>query len=296
MATDRRFRDRVHELKQEYETLRRGKDTLLRHIDDVEISETVYNSNVIENSTLSLEDTERILLDQQIVRNVSLREVYEAKNLSRVMEHKRLLARSDELNHELVLRLQQMLLGDINDDIAGRYRRAGEYIRVGPHIAPAPEQVEFMMEQVIIACNSDFESWFLDNIARFHLEFESIHPFYDGNGRIGRVLINFQLLKLGFPRIIIRNSEKQYYYRAFLDYERRVATRPMEKILVLALLESLHKRIAYLRGDAIVRLSDHARKRGKSGSAITNAARRQTIPAFRERGVWKIGEYSHSNG
>ncbi len=296
MATGRRFRDRVHELKQEYETLRRGKDTLLRYIDDVEISETVYNSNAIENSTLSLEDTERILLDQQIVRNVSLREVYEAKNLSRVMEHKRLLARSDELNHELVLRLHQMLLGGINDDIAGRYRRAGEYVRVGPHIAPAPEQVEFMMEQIIIACNSDFESWFLDNIARFHLEFESIHPFCDGNGRIGRVLINFQLLKLGFPRIIIRNSEKQYYYRAFLDYERRVATRPMEKILVLAMLESLHKRIAYLRGDAIVRLSDHARKQGKSGSAITNAARRQTIPAFRERGVWKIGEYSHPNG
>lgn len=57
MATDRRFRDRVHELKQEYETLRPGKDTLLRHIDDVEVSETVYNSNAIENSTLSLEDT-----------------------------------------------------------------------------------------------------------------------------------------------------------------------------------------------------------------------------------------------
>ena len=294
MATDRRLRDRLHLLKREYDSLRPGKEALLTHIDEVEVAETVYNSNAIENSTLTLEETERILLEQHLARDVSVRELYEAKNLSRVMEFKRAHASGGELDRDLILTLHQMLLGGINDGIAGRYRQAREYVRVGPHIAPAPEHVESMMEQITIAFTAVLESWFLDKIARFHLEFESIHPFCDGNGRIGRVLINFQLLKLGLPRIILRNSEKQHYYRAFVEYERRESTRPMEKILTLALLESLHKRVTYLRGETITRLSDYIRKNALSPPATTNAARRQTIPAFRERGVWKIGEkYEH---
>lgn len=259
-------------------------------IDEVEVSESVYNSNAIENSTLTLEETERILLEQELSRNVSVREMFEAKNLSRVMEYKRSRARDSELDRDLILLLHQMLIGGINDDIAGRYRREGEYVRVGAHIAPAPEHVESMMEQIVVVYSSDLETWFLDKIARFHLEFETIHPFCDGNGRMGRVLINFQLLQLALPRIIVRNSEKQRYYRAFVEYEQRESTKEMEKILALALQESLHKRVTYLRGDSIVRLSDYIRNHGYSAPAVTNAARRQNIPAFREKGVWKIGE------
>ena len=63
----------------------------------------------------------------------------------------------------------------------------------------------------------------------------------------------------------------------------------MEKILALALMESLHKRIAYLKGEKIITLSEYAKGHEKSAPAIFNAARRQNIPAFREKGVWKIG-------
>lgn len=290
MATDKRVRERIHDLKRECDSLRPGKESLLSMIDEVEVSESVYNSNAIENSTLTLEETERILLEQKLSRNVSAREMFEAKNLSRVMEYKRSRARDSDVDRDLILLLHQMLMGGINDDIAGRYRKKGEYVRVGAHIAPAPEHVEMMMEQIIVAYTSDLETWFLDKIARFHLEFETIHPFCDGNGRMGRVLMNFQLLKLGLPRTIIRNSEKQRYYRAFVEYEQRESTKEMERILALALQESLHKRVTYLRADSVVRLSDHIRKHGHSAPALTNAARRQNIPAFREKGVWKIGE------
>ena len=66
----------------------------------------------------------------------------------------------------------------------------------------------------------------------------------------------------------------------------------MEKIVLLALMESLHKRITYLKGESIIRLSNYAHKHPKSAPNIFNAARRQTIPAFREKGVWKIGQDS----
>ena len=290
MATTQPIRDRIQVLKREYDTLRQGKVSLLSMIDEVEVGESVYNSNAIENSTLTLEETERILLEQMLSRNVSVREVFEAKNLARVMEYKRTRVKDSELNNDLLLRLHQMLIGGIDDAIAGRFRRQGEYVRVGTHIAPAPERVERMMDNILIEYSSDLGSYFLDKIARFHLDFETIHPFCDGNGRLGRVIISFQLLQLGLPRLIIRNSEKERYYRAFRDYENGKTARTMEGILSLALTESLHKRLSYLQGKTIIKLSDYIKQNGLSAPAVTNAARRQTIPAFREKGVWKIGE------
>ena len=268
----------------------RGKESLLSMIDEVEVAESVYNSNAIENSTLTLGETERILLEQVLSRNVSVREVFEAKNLARVTEYKRMRAKDSELSKDLILLLHQMLIGGIDDAIAGRFRQQGEYVRVGTHIAPAPERVERLIDDILVEYSSDLDSYFLDKIARFHLDFETIHPFCDGNGRLGRLIINFQFLQLGLPRLIIRNSEKERYYRAFREYGDGKKTRTMEGALALALMESLHKRLSYLKGETIVRLSDYIKRNGLSAPAVTNAARRQTIPAFREKGVWKIGE------
>jgi len=146
-----------------------------------------------------------------------------------------------------------------------------------------------MIGSLITEYSRESTEYFLDKIAKFHLEFETIHPFCDGNGRIGRVMINYQLLRAGFPMIIIRNKEKKVYYEAFPIYRNGGNTKPMEKVLALALSESLHKRIAYLKGQNIIRLSEYVRRQEKSAPAVLNAARRQNIPAFREKGVWKIG-------
>lgn len=290
MATNNPTKKHVQALKTEYDSLKKGKESLLAMVDEAEIPENVYNSNAIENSTLTLKETEKILLEMKLSRNVSLREVFEAKNLARVVTYKRDKSQNQELNKELILLLHQMLIGGINDDIAGRFRKKGEFVRVGTHIAPAPEHIERIMESILLEYFSDTNSYFLDKIAKFHLDFETIHPFCDGNGRIGRVLINFQLLAFGFPRVIIRDKEKDIYYQAFRNYRENKNTKIMEKILTLALVESLHKRIAYLKGEVIVALSEYIKKNKLSAPALTNAARRQTIPAFREKGVWKIAE------
>ena len=290
MATAQPMRARIRSLRREYEALRSGRESLLAMIDEVELAEGVYNSNAIENSTLTIDETEKILLEQELSRKVTVREVIEARNLARVVEYTRATAAAGELTHDLILLLHRMLIGGIDDAIAGRYRRSGEYVRVGSHLAPAAERVAGMMASLLLDHASDLDSYFLDGIARFHLEFETIHPFCDGNGRMGRVIINFQLRKLGLPAIIIRDKEKHVYYQAFGDYRERSNARTMERILALALLESLHKRLSYLQGDVIVRLSEYVRRRGLSAPAVTNSARRQTIPAFREKGVWKIGD------
>lgn len=108
-------------------------------IDEAEIPEVVYNSNAIENSTLTLQETEKILMEMKVSRNVSLREVYEAKNLARVIEYIRNKASREELNRELILLLHLMLMANINESIAGRFRGPNEFVRVGTYIAPAPD-------------------------------------------------------------------------------------------------------------------------------------------------------------
>jgi len=288
MAINNPTKKRIQEFKAEYDSLCRGKESLLLMIDEAEIPEAVYNSNAIENSTLTLKETEQILFDMEVSRDVSVREVFEAKNLARVVIYIRNKSQEQEIDREIILLLHQMLIGGIDDSIAGRFRTKGEYVRVGTHIAPAPEHVELMIDDVLLEYKSDHTSYFLNKIAKFHLDFETIHPFNDGNGRIGRVLINYHLQRLGFPGVIVMDREKMDYYRSFRDYKDRRNTKTMENILVLGLMESFHKRIAYLKGETIIRLSDYTKKHSLSGSAVSNAARRQKIPAFREKGIWKI--------
>jgi len=288
MSTSKPVRERLQTLKKEFDERKAGKGALLAVMDEAELPEAVYNSNAIENSTLSLPDTEKILLEAEALVDASPREIFEAKNLARVSAYMRDEAVAADADKATILLLHKMLMTGIDDSIAGRFRQRGEYVRVGTHIAPAPEHVDRMIEAALLKYGSNHETYAPDKIALFHLEFETIHPFCDGNGRIGRVLINWQLARLGYPSVIIRNKEKQLYYQTFSAHRDRKNPKPMEKILTLALTESLHKRIAYIREAEIIRLSDFAKLKKKSAAAITNAARRQNIPAFREKGIWKI--------
>jgi Fic family protein len=286
---------KILDLKKKFDSLKKGKEALLNILEDVELAESVYNSNAIENSTLTLPDTEKILLDLEVSKDYSLREVFEAKNLARVYEYIRTKKDTIVLNQDLILFIHGLLIGGIEDSIAGRFRKANEYVRVGSHVAPAPEHVMRMTEMLLEEYKSNHASDVLERIAHFHLQFETIHPFCDGNGRIGRVLINLQLQEFGYPNIIIRDKEKHLYYKTFTHFRVEKSTKQMERIIYLALSEGLHKRIAYLEGEEIVTLAEYAKKHSESLAGLINAGRRQTIPAFREKGVWKIGSEHKSH-
>ncbi|OIP97568.1 hypothetical protein AUK40_02940 [Candidatus Wirthbacteria bacterium CG2_30_54_11] len=289
MAINQKMKQRIDTLKKEYDSLKTGKESLLAMIMETEVPEAVYNSNAIENSTLTIAETEKILMEMKVSRHISVREVFEAKNLARISDYLMKKTTSFSLDRELILLLHSMLISNIDDTIAGRFRQRDEYVRVGMHIAPAPEHIESMMESLLLEYSGNHSSYFLDRIALFHLGFEHIHPFCDGNGRIGRVLINCQLSQQGFPPVIIRDKEKQLYYAAFREFKDKKKTVVMERVLILALLESFHKRLAYLKGNAIITITEYAVQQEIRPQILLNKAKRQTIPAFREKGIWKIG-------
>lgn len=281
---------RISELFAQYQGKRTDKVSLLDMVDDVEIAERVYNSNAIENSTLSLPETEKILLQLEISRHISLREVFEARNLAQVYGYIKQTAPLQPLTISMILLLHKMLITNIRDDIAGRFRKDNEMVRVGNHIGLPPVFIEPRIQELLIQYNSEIKTPFIHRAAQLHAEFESVHPFVDGNGRIGRVINNYLLIREGFPPIIVRNKEKESYYSALRSFDDSHNVKPMIHIVELAVLESLHKRLAYLDGLEIIPLSVYADGEESSFPALLNAARRQSIPAFRERGVWKIGK------
>ncbi len=291
MALSSEIKQKIDQLKREYDSLRKNKESLLDILFEAELPESVYNSNAIENSTLTIAETEKILMEMEVSREVTVREVFEAKNLARVFEYIKNKVGTKNIDKELMLLLHQMLIGNIDESIAGRFRKIHEYVRVGTHVAPASEHIEVMIDAMLLEYSSTHNAYFLEKIGRFHLDFETVHPFNDGNGRIGRVLINYQILQTGFPPIIIRDKEKKAYYDSFKEYREsnKRKSAMMEKVLSLALLESLHKRIAYLKGENVVRLSEYVKDIDEKSSIMLNKAKRQTIPAFREKGIWKIG-------
>ncbi|MDR0959173.1 MAG: Fic family protein [Propionibacteriaceae bacterium] len=258
-----------------------------------ELPESVHQSNAIENSTLTLEETEGIIEDGITPsRSLDLREVYEAKNLGLVTAD--LIDHPRPLSIDLILHWHGLLLQGIRDDAAGRFRRGNEWVRVGGHIGANPAMVHELMTETLSRYLTDDDRYFLEKIAWFHCEFEVIHPFVDGNGRIGRILINQQLQARGLPPVIIRaDTRRQDYYPLLVEYARSNDESGMTRLLSLLLSEALNKRIAILEGRRIVPLDIWAKSMSIPTSDALREAENQTIPAFRVRLEWMIDEHHH---
>ncbi len=280
--------EQIQVLRDRYYKALPGKESLIKTINEAEMPEHVYNSNAIENSTLTLEETEKILLEIDLERFVNTREIHEAKNLARVMSYIEERAKERELNVEMILLLHKMLIGNIDEKIAGRFRQDDEWVQVGAYVAPGPKETGPLIGNLLSLYASDKTSHIISQIARFHLEFEHVHPFCDGNGRIGRVLNNYILLREGYVLINIAFADRAKYYKAFKEYDENQVLKTMEEIVGRALTESYHKRLAYLENKKIIPLKEYVKTSKDSYSNLLNKAQRQTIEAFQEKGVWKI--------
>ncbi|MDA3938646.1 MAG: Fic family protein [Spirochaetia bacterium] len=271
---------KIKSLREKYYMISTGKDSLLKLIAEAEVAEQVYNSNAIENSTLTLEETEKILLQIDLDRYISGREIFEAKNLAQIVSYTDKRAKEQELSLDMILFLHKMLISNIHDDIAGRFRKDNEYVRVGNHIAPGPEEIKQKLENMQSEYNASSYENIIKRMAKIHLTFENIHPFVDGNGRIGRVILNYLLIREGFVPINIKFIDRKKYYEAFNEFDDENKTNVMEEIVGKALTNSYHKRLAYLEGKEIVTLAQYAKNTKTSHSNLINKANRQTIDAF----------------
>jgi len=168
-----------------------------------------YNTNAIEGSTITLEET-REIIKENIAPNKPIRDIKETENHSKVFLQ--MLKNKEKITKELLLHWHEKIFGETKSDISGRFR---DYlVRVGPYIAPDWQDVNSLMDKLIIFINNSKLNP-VELAARVHYKFESIHPFGDGNGRIGRLLMNYILWHAGYPMIIIEYKKRASYYKSF---------------------------------------------------------------------------------
>ena len=282
------YKKRIQALQSEYARLIQEHPRENYEITLDEIPEMVYHSNAIENSSLTLEDTEDIIKDGRIRRAAKVREIYEAKNLADVI-HIMIENPRQKLSLPYILSLHRILMSGIDDRAAGRFRMGGEQPIFGQGIGANPDFTSSLVSQLIDQYKSDRRRYFLEKIAYFHAEFEDIHPFVDGNGHIGRVLINQQLQALGYPPITIQSRNKDAdYHELFDDYHKTESLEDFVQLFAFALIESLHKRITLLGEHRTITITEWAEKNHMAQNSALNKARRQTIPAFRQNKTWMI--------
>ena len=179
------------------------------------ITRCTYHSNSIEGSTLSYAETYAIIFnDNSFTIKCQPREIYEAINhkyaLSYVIDNI-----EKELSEQFIKNIAIQINKNINE-IDG-YRTLQVFIKGSEHIPPEPNRVkQSMMYFVYNYNNTEYDSIF-DKIAEKHIEFERIHPFADGNGRTGRLLINYELLKNNIPPVIIPKDSRAEYFEMISD-------------------------------------------------------------------------------
>ncbi|MCB7037505.1 Fic family protein [Eggerthella sinensis] len=165
------------------------------------ITRSTYHSNAIEGSTLSYAETYAILWNDNSLRvTATARELYEAINHKYALDVA-LGNLEDPLSERLIKDVAQAINKNINE--IGGYRTVSVLIRGAEHIPPRPNQINQLMMQLVYERNHDDAVDPFDREARFHIRFERIHPFEDGNGRTGRILVNRGLVKEGLAPVVV---------------------------------------------------------------------------------------------
>ena len=209
---------KIEEMKVEYQyIIKKFSKKQWKDVFDRFIANFTYESNAIEGNSLTLKDVAIVILEKRAIEGKDLREIYETRNSRKVMDL--ILKKRFAVNEEDIIKMHKMLMKDI--DVSTGYKQIPNYI-VGSDVKlTLPEKVDKEMKELI-----KWQDKSLKNIhplqvsALFHGKFERIHPFEDGNGRVGRFLSNIILVNKGYPPLIIRKSQRDSYLKCLQDFHR----------------------------------------------------------------------------
>lgn len=220
--------DQIDRKKQELDGRRPLTEGELERLNEEFTVEYTYNSNAIEGNTLTLRETDLVLRGLTIDQK-PLKDHMEAVGHKEAFDYVRELVKENvHITESVIKQIHCLVLADKKND-RGVYRRVPVRIMGAHHEPVQPYLIEPRMEQLLIDYTAS-EEHIVTKLARFHIEFESIHPFIDGNGRTGRLLVNLELMKAGYPPIDIKFTDRAAYYNAFEEYHIKHDISSMESL------------------------------------------------------------------
>ena len=233
----------VEELKLKLDRLRPFTEDELKRLNEEFMIEYTYDSNAIEGSTLTLEETTLVLKE-----NITIAEKPLSEHLSAIGHRdayyyiEDLVKQKHELDENEILNIHTLVLMD-RPEARGKYRSVPVRI-LGTNAKPSePYLIKPNMENLINWYKNEKELSMIERIALFHLKFETIHPFLDGNGRTGRLILNFELMKNGYVPINIKYKDRRRYYDAFKSYNETEDISDMVALVCDYLIEELERYI-----------------------------------------------------
>lgn len=203
----------IEKIKNEFKKIPKGT---FRNRYEAFLAKFTYDSNAIEGNTLTLKETSFILFENRTPPGKSLREINEVLNHKKAFDY--ILNYKKDINKDFICNIQKLIVQntlrkDLQDQI-GKYRHVQVYIRGAEVIPTNHKEVNIEMRTLLRWYNANKKKLHpLILAAYFHIAFEAIHPFVDGNGRTGRLLLNFILHKHKIPMIDVPNKIKLEYYK-----------------------------------------------------------------------------------
>ena len=217
----------------------------LERLNEEFLVEYTYNSTAIEGNTLTLRETDMVLkgitIDKKPIKDHL--EVIGHKDAFNYLAD--LVKEKEPLSENLIKQIHTLVLADKPED-RGIYRRVAVKIIGAKHFTENPLLIADKMEELIKEFNADKNTNIIRKLALVHIKFEAIHPFIDGNGRTGRLLVNFELMKKGYPPIDIKYADRKAYYDAFDAYHEKHDLSQMENLFAEYVLERIEKYLKIL--------------------------------------------------
>ena len=177
--------------------------------------EWTYNSNAIEGNTLTLMETKVVLEGITVGGKTMLEHLEVINHRDAIVFVEEIVKLNEELTEWQIKNIHRLVLKGIDNEFAGAYRNQQVFISGAKHVPPEPFLIKEQMEELINWYNKDGQTIHpIERAALLHVHFVGIHPFVDGNGRTARLLLNLELMKSGFPPIIIRAENRLAYYNA----------------------------------------------------------------------------------
>lgn len=235
----------IDEMKAEIDRRRPLTSGELKRLQDEFLVEFTYNSNAIEGNTLTLRETalalEGVTIDQKPLKD-HLEAVGHRDAFRYVVS---LVSESVSISERIIREIHALVLIDRPED-KGVYRRIPVKIMGAHHEPPQPYLVPVQMERLIAELSSE-NRHIIQTAALFHLIFEGIHPFVDGNGRTGRLILNLMLMQAGYPPIDVKFADRRKYYACFDSYYRDNDASPMVNMIGEYVKERLSQYLSLLR-------------------------------------------------